>query len=488
MDQSLTSKNAKAQAARHSGIDMATVKDGVYKLTSPVLMALFFVSLSMPVPFSIGTTQLSPDRLFLTLLFIPIVIRFLSRKAGPFTKTDIMFCLFGFWMMVSLLKNNGFQRFPYAAVSVIEMSGAYLLGRVLVRNRRDFEMFMASFFVMLILMLPFVIPEFLTSKAYLLEIFRSIFGVSFSDLNHSPRMGFERAQAVFEHPILFGVFCSFGVSNAIFIFHRRKSKAYILSAIALFMTFSSLSAGAFLAAVLQVFLLLWGKITGNKWKTCALIFLAFYIFLSIASNRGPIIILIQTLAFNPESAWTRVVQYNHGSAVVLAHPVFGIGLNDWSRPGWLGPSVDNFWLLMAMRYGLIGFVILAAAFGFHIRNIVKAINISRESTLVRTGYIISLISVIFSMATVHLWGPTNAFVMAYLGAGAWLYTQPTETASADEPEDKEMPTSYQKSTRKKSTVDSSRTTSLSYTRKAFSETTSPTTKSRKKRYTRGSRK
>ncbi len=488
MDQSLTSKNAKAQAARHGSLDMATVKDGVYKLTSPALMALFFVSLSIPVPFSIGTTQLSPDRLFLVLLFIPLVIRWLSGKAGPLTKTDILFGLFGFWMIVSLLKHHGFSRFPYASVSTIEMFGAYLLGRTLVRNRRDFEMFMGCFFVMLILMLPFVIPEFLTSKAYLLEVFRSIFGVSFNDLNHPPRMGFERAQAVFEHPILFGVFCSFGVANAIFIWHHRKSKAYIFSAIALFMAFSSLSAGAFLAAMLQIFLLLWGKITGNKWKACVLLFLALYIFLSIASNRGPIIVLIQTLAFNPESAWTRVVQYNHGSAVALAHPVFGIGLNDWSRPGWLGPSVDNFWLLMAMRYGLVGFVLIASVFGFHIRNIVKAVNISRESSLVRTGYLISLISVIFSMATVHLWGPTNAFVMAYLGAGAWLYTQPTATVPVDEPEAKEMPTSYQKSARKKPTADNSRAASSSYTRKAFSKASSPTMIGGQTRYTRGSKK
>jgi len=47
---------------------------------------------------------------------------------------------------------------------------------------------------------------------------------------------------------------------------------------------------------------------------------------------------------------------------VRAHPVFGIGYGDWARPNWIPASVDNFWLLTAMRHGVPGLGFLAAAF------------------------------------------------------------------------------------------------------------------------------
>ena len=47
------------------------------------------------------------------------------------------------------------------------------------------------------------------------------------------------------------------------------------------------------------------------------------------------------------------------------HPVFGIGLNDWTRPWWRAKmaSFDNFWLLQAMRFGLPTLIFLALAWG-----------------------------------------------------------------------------------------------------------------------------
>lgn len=484
MEQSLTHSKPRQSVATTGSIDLTAVREGVYKLTSPVLMALFFLSLSIPVPFEIGTTRLSPDRLFLVLLFIPIVIRWVTRKAGPVTRADVLFGLFGFWIVVCLLKHHGFARFPYASVTLIEVFGSYLLGRILIRNIRDFKVFMTCYFAMLALMMPFVIPEFITSEAYLLEIFRDIFGSSFKDLNHPPRLGFERAQGVFEHPILFGVFCSLGLANAIFIWHHSKFKARMIAGLSLFMAFMSLSSGAFLAALAQVLLVLWGKITGNKWKLGILLVTGIYVFLTLASNRGPIILLIETLAFNSNTGWTRIVQYNHGSAEALANPIFGIGLNNWRRPWWLGPSVDNFWLLMAMRYGLVGFGFLVGAIFFHIRRIVMAAPVSRETAFVRTGYIIGLTSVILSMGTVHVWGGANAFIMAYIGAGAWIYTQPpapsNDEGADNTPQETANPT--------RATFGGNRKTATSYNRSALPKTPARVRQGGQSPYTRGTRK
>ena len=52
--------------------------------------------------------------------------------------------------------------------------------------------------------------------------------------------------------------------------------------------------------------------------------------------------MIDNLAFDAKTGWGRTEIFQYGAAEVLRHPIFGIGLNDWVRPWWRKPSVDNF--------------------------------------------------------------------------------------------------------------------------------------------------
>ena len=80
------------------------------------------------------------------------------------------------------------------------------------------------------------------------------------------RMGFYRAQAVFEHPILWGVFCSLAIANVFYLNHRTSFfRGVALAGFATGMTFTSLSSGPLLAATLQVGIVGWGWITRNAW-------------------------------------------------------------------------------------------------------------------------------------------------------------------------------------------------------------------------------
>ena len=54
--------------------------------------------------------------------------------------------------------------------------------------------------------------------------------------------------------------------------------------------------------------------------------------------------------------------WHYGSASALNHPLFGVGLNEWERPEWMPPSIDNFWLFLAVRYGLPAPFLLLLAF------------------------------------------------------------------------------------------------------------------------------
>ena len=117
---------------------------------------------------------------------------------------------------------------------------------------------------------------------------------------------------------------------------------------------------------------------------------------------------------------------------VMGSPIFGIGLNDWARPSWMhSGSFDNFWLLQAMRYGIPSFVFLALAIAASIWSITRAQGLSFGQKQCRTAYMVALTGLLFTLATVHVWGSTSVFFMFYIGAGVWI-AQAGETAAAEE--------------------------------------------------------
>ena len=77
---------------------------------------------------------------------------------------------------------------------------------------------------------------------------------------------------------------------------------------------------------------------------------------------------------------------------VLRHPLFGIGLSaDWGAPWWRPASVDNYWLVTAMRYGLPALVFMwlgiALARGADHR---PRRGLTEEAASYRKGYLIAL--------------------------------------------------------------------------------------------------
>jgi hypothetical protein len=230
-----------------------------------------------------------------------------------------------------------------------------------------------------------------------------------------------RTMASFEHPILFGLFCSIGFANVFYLYHEQVLKRIGLTAFVTFMTFMSLSSGPLLSVVLQSGMIAWNKITNGRWGLLIVLTIIAYIVVDLLSNRTPITILISYVTFDAHTAWIRVAQWDHGAANVLANPVFGLGVSaTWDRPSWLTGSVDNFWLVIAMRHGLPGIALLLGAIAVGIWRIVRARGLGAEAEICRTGYMITLVGVLITLATVHVWGAVSVFVMFYLGAGQWL--------------------------------------------------------------------
>ena len=181
------------------------------------------------------------------------------------------------------------------------------------------------------------------------------------------RSGLTRAQSVFDHPILFGV-CTGSIIALVHLvlgyqksFFQRALKTGIVAATA----FSSLSAGALVAVVVQGFLLSWNRLLAAvkiRWKILIGLLVLIVVAIELVANRSALEIITSFFLFDADSYWFRRMIWEYGSASALNHPLFGVGMNEWERPEGMPASIDNFWLVQAVTHGLPAAFLLLLTF------------------------------------------------------------------------------------------------------------------------------
>jgi hypothetical protein len=388
--------------------------------TAPVVVLLFVLSIIPPSYFFVADLRLSMTRALLLLAFVPLLFRLLTGAAGRLRGHDLFLMLFMVWMVVTLLYHHGLERLPYAMISVVELLGGYLVGRVLVRNATDFALVFRYVFWVLVALFPFVLIELLTDRNILQELSRKVLPTFVKGGSSYGRLGMFRVMAGFEHPILYGLFCAAVFGPVMAVLGRGKTARSALLAFLGFMTFASLSSAPLLALAIQLGLMAWAWVMGSRWWLLFGLVASAYVTVDLLSNRTPITILINYITFNPATAWTRVMTWQFGSAEMWRNPVFGIGLNDWERPYWLTGSVDNFWLLMGMRHGVLGVLVLICALALHLWRVMHSEGLAGRDALYRRNFVIALIALYVALCTVHIWGDTSSFIMFLIGAGTWF--------------------------------------------------------------------
>lgn len=405
--------------------DSGAGQKGAEHLTNALPIAILFLSFVMPFFFYLGGMRLSAYRLYLLFAAIPLVIRWAGGAAGPIRTTDILVILASFWMAASLFIHHGIaDQWDFAGILMVETVVPYLTARVLIRDLSSFRALVKWFYIVVAALVPFAFYENVTGKPILLDMFRGAFNVYYN-VNQEPRLGLERAQASMPHPILFGVFCAPAFALAWYVLGSPKDSIFKRMRrpfVAGFAVFSSLSSGAFMGVLLQAFLIAWDEILKSvrqRWKIFAIVMGVLYVVLELASNRNAFQIIATEMTFSAGSAWNRIHIFNNAIDDIFRSPILGIGLNDWTRPDWLRSSVDNFWLLVALRYGIPTFFLLSLSVILICWKAIAA-PLSGAHARARTGYLIAFLSMVVTAFTVHLWDATYVLFMFLLGAGAWF--------------------------------------------------------------------
>jgi hypothetical protein len=371
--------------------------------------------------FHFGGLAIPPYRLVTLIFFFPA-----AAKWAGFPKKyacDYLLISFSAWAAMSVFVNGGLPDAIAPAGSLfLDTFGSYVIARAYIRSTNEFTSIVWTLFLMILGLIPLAVYESLTSHPVILETLQHI-GDTYKIIPPSPRFHLFRAQTVFEHSIHHGMFCATAVGLSFFCIGsgRLSAKSAARSCLATFAAAFSLSSGALLAAQTQYFLIIWDRMTrkiNRRWVVLAVLFAFAFVSVDVLSNRGTFKVLASTLAFNSSSSYNRVLIFQYGGAEVLRHPLFGIGFGDWERPAWMGSSVDNFWLLIALHYGLPSLAFFVAAI-FTI--LVSLGRLKREDfDRYRNGLVISLMGFIVGGVTVDYWGVTYSYFIFLLGSGLWM--------------------------------------------------------------------
>jgi hypothetical protein len=174
---------------------------------------------------------------------------------------------------------------------------------------------------------------------------------------------------------------------------------------------------------LQILLLSWNGLLrwlNSRWKILIGLLAVLIVLIEIVAKRSALNIITSFFIFDDASYWYRMLIWTYGSASVANHPLFGVGLNDWPRPEWMPPSIDNFWLFQAVRSGLPAPILFMLCFFW----IVLAVGLKRDldDKLIecRTGFLITMTFFFFTGWTVAFWGNIYVLFLFLMGSGVWI--------------------------------------------------------------------
>ncbi len=405
----------------------------------PFAVALYFLMIALPIQFNLGTVFMTGVRAVLLITTVPIALRLFSGQLGRVLPTDVLLLIYSVWSLVTLYINSPSQAVSYGGSYVLEVFGSYLLARNFIRTPEQFRAMCRGLFAVLIFSLPFAIYETQTGRAPIPIFIGKLPGIfSYGDYYgflSGRRLGLERAQAIFSHPIHYGVFCASLTALAFVAFKglMGTSRRLVLTALVCVGVICSVSSGAILPMILQFGLIFWAWIFNRvqaRWIILCSLFAFFYAVVDIISNRTAIEVFLEYGTLSPQTADARKQIFEWGMVNVWKNPFFGIGLNDWERAFWLSSSMDNFWLLSTVRYGIPGFLLLITSYLLVVRAAVwRDFGDSGVIWQFRRAWVFTQVGMVLTLCTVDIWDTALSFVFFLLGAGAWLVSVPADTGS-----------------------------------------------------------
>lgn len=404
----------------------------------PVWIGLYLFAFLIPIEFSFyaGPLLVTPTRLFLILMAVPVIAVSLSQHR--LQSEDAFFIAFVLWVFMAYFYKRGLAGVEIIGQNFLELVVSYCVARSYLTDIAQFRKLALVLSLVVAALGILAIPEGILHYRYLHEIPEMFTGFYYY-ISDDTRIGLLRSASTFEHPILFGLFCAAMFTFAWYTFTSTAARIFHL-VMTIMATALSLSSAALLILTMQLFLVGFEWLT-RGFKKRTLVFgsmVGLTIFgIEMASNSGVVKLIGRYLTFNPHTAYYRVLQWEHSIDDVMRKPFFGINLEEWTRPHWMTDSIDNNWLFMALNSGLPAVALLWTAM------IIIAVKLyKKKRRTADVGYqrlymawLIGVMSLFLGAWTVALFGKMQPIFMFFVGIGAAMTRLPEDDSSDADPEE-----------------------------------------------------
>ena len=410
------------------------------------LLAATLIAVIVPVFAEPAGIRLSPSRAMFLVLVPLLTVRLLMGRYGRVRLVDGLVFLHVVWLAMAIAANNPDAFVTFVGSNAIILLGGYLVGRATIRDAADMRGLAWMLGLLVLASLPFAFYETRSARMVIPPLIDRIPGFfSNHNIGYDRRLGFDRVQFVFAHPIHYGLWCSlaFGLVLAGLRDVIGRTRRLLWAGAIGFATFLSLSSGPFLAMIVQVFLAGYGFATrrvAHSWRMFMIGFAAFYAIAEVLSDRPAYLAIVSRLTFSTHTTYLRQTLLEFGIRQIERTPLLGIGYNTWELPHYMTGSLDNYWLMTAIVYGLPAFL---ALFGAYLLILIRAgrrdFAVGTPLWGLRFGYLITMIGLGLSLATVAIWSEMATMVFLMLGAGVW-FAEAKEAAPEAGPPAAEPPT------------------------------------------------
>lgn len=401
---------------------------------------LIFASILMTpeARIDLGGFLLYPYRLAL-IASIPILLIRVAREPLRFGVGDFLVLGSSAMMFISTTLHYTLDvALKTGGSATLDAMLAYLTGRIFFRSQLDVRRFIYRISP-LVLAVAIIMAMESVSHRYLMRPFvGAITGASpAAALNrmYEIRMGLLRATGPFMHPIAAGLF--FGSLAPVF-FTADLPKWRWMGLIACLGGVFGWSSAGIAAIVAGAGLGMFDSIQRRfriGWAPLIWIIFASSILIQIFSQSGLIKFVIRYAALNPQTGYFRLLIWEYGWASVATSPWIGIGyFSSYTRPAWMrSDSVDNYWLLQSLRYGvpcmalmLLGMVWIIVSLARSRQGVELG---SLKGRRVAIGLCVALSTTIVSLLTSAPWGADMVWLIALTGMAAGLADRKPERLS-----------------------------------------------------------
>lgn len=395
----------------------------------PIVLLAYSTLLPQEVRITIADQQFFPWRVVCFIL-LPWVLSQAARGRFVYRPADLWMFAGAAWMVVSFIAVYGFgDGFIRGIALAFDVIMPYVIARLCIRDIADLRRLLVSFAPGVGVAAISMAIESITHVQFVKQTAASIFGrlsryqggvaVGAAQGFRDVRLGLLRASGPFNHPILAGLF----LAGLLPLYWRAGIRGWpwYVGLVASLCAIFSVSSAAILVLVLAVALVGYDMLSRLmpvfSWRLLLLGSCIGLVFGQVASTSGLSSFLIR-LTLNPATGYYRRLIWNFGTRSVEKHPWFGIGFNDFERLPWMVASIDNYWLMLAMRHGLVTAIALLAATLAAMFSLAKAARGSSEiDRRLLAATIITLFVLALAGFSVALFGAMSSWYFMLIGIG-----------------------------------------------------------------------